>query len=653
MTSLSTLTLPKTTQAAIAAKTPADYPALGQLVKEFDVYREGYAGKTVYIFRGQTTELCPLYADIGMTQRLDNPQVLTTRTDESGVTFGRFLQSVYVPYAYTLEIEGEENTGIQQVPLTSTDAERADFMVVTSQNSAYPRSIRERFSDYVQANDYGELSDSPATNTATLQAAISEIALRGGGYVNIPAGEHVFQQLSIPAQVILRGAGKDVTILKSQISSNVITMTGDNAGLEDITIDGATLLSGSVGIYGKALEGIALHNVKVKRFQTLIQWQGGSNHRYEDLDLVDANKGLRALGDSDSNGSGGGARFTGLYWIGGSVQQTTVCGIEYTVDDLQVPHNGVEQVDFLDNIGEDGALLVSGARFSKFYDCRWSGNTINLKVEDAADCKLDDYETISLQLYGGELSGGKQVFDGNAQDIIIDSVSLVDTTFELNVPSSQILLRDCIESGVLFTGDSTKISRFRTIDNGTIKGTTTDASVTSVYSLKLAPNEVVQFRVSATAERQNGTGKAAWYRIQAFNGQPALLNFDGQTVNYTVGAEVEGQTSGARGIIVAQTDSGTTGSIQLAAVSGEFVDNELVNEVDGTGSARANGTLTYQASQKLGAVTDVHAVGNNTGAPPAGWDLTFDVSGQEAHVYVTGAASNDIVWNLNIQVDRL
>ncbi len=655
MTSLSLGAYPQTTQETIDAKTPAGYPAQGFLVEEFDLWREGYAGKTINIYRVGTTELSPVYTDIGLSELSTNPQVLISRTDNDGRSYGKFAESLYSPYSYYIEVVGEEQTGAQLLPITSLDGQDASNATVLPAGGNSARALEDILAEVIRVRDYGEIGTSPETNTTTIVAAISAASTRGGGEVRLPAGTIPFTQLSVPASVVLVGEGKDVTVLQSQMAARVITITGNAAGARDLTLDGVTLLAGSTGIYAKAKELIYLQNVKVRRFETGMHWQGGTNHIYRNLDVQNCTKCVRALGDADFTGSGGGSLFTGLDWIGGSVAQSTSVGVELSVNDLEVNHNLIQQVDFTDNIGSDGALLDYGARFTKVYDCRFEDNTKAMVVQDNTDETLSFREVVGLQVFGGEIVDGTLVFDGLCQDVVFDQVSLEGCTLEMNVPSNQILLRDCTESGTLFTGDSTKVTRFRTVDNGgIITGTTVDGTATPVFKTVIAPNEVVQVHVSATAEQINGTGKAAYAVVHSFNGQPALLNFDEQTVNFTVGAEIEGATSGATAVIVAQTDAGATGSLQLAVVSGAFVDNEIISETDGSGSARANGTLTLQAAQNLGTTTSVRNVGNNAGAPPASWGgVTCDVLGQEGIVYVDGNASTDINWVVDVKVVRL
>lgn len=69
------------------------------------------------------------------------------------------------------------------------------------------------------------------------------------------------------------------------------------------------------------------------------------------------------------------------------------------------------------------------------------------------------------------------------------------------------------------------------------------------------------------------------------------LNFDGQTVNYTVGNTVVGGTSGATAIIREMVDAGATGTLTLGIITGTFQDNETLS--DGVGNGLVNGTLNF------------------------------------------------------------
>jgi len=92
---------------------------------------------------------------------------------------------------------------------------------------------------------------------------------------------------------------------------------------------------------------------------------------------------------------------------------------------------------------------------------------------------------------------------------------------------------------------------------------------------------------------------ANWYGV---NDKPLVsLAFDAQTVNFTIGATVTGGTSGAVGVIEAQTDAGTTGTLQIRKASGTYQDNEIIS--GGGGSATVNGVATTLAPAITGVTT--------------------------------------------------
>ena len=75
------------------------------------------------------------------------------------------------------------------------------------------------------------------------------------------------------------------------------------------------------------------------------------------------------------------------------------------------------------------------------------------------------------------------------------------------------------------------------------------------------------------------------------------LAYDAQTANFTVGKILTGGTSNATALIIADSDSGTTGTLTLAFVSGTFQNDETITDNNSTpGSATSNGTLTNSVS---------------------------------------------------------
>jgi hypothetical protein len=72
------------------------------------------------------------------------------------------------------------------------------------------------------------------------------------------------------------------------------------------------------------------------------------------------------------------------------------------------------------------------------------------------------------------------------------------------------------------------------------------------------------------------------------------LAYDGQSANFTVGKTVTGSQSGAKGVIIKDTDGGATGTLVIQRTNTiDFFDDEAITDDNGTpGVAVVNGTLT-------------------------------------------------------------
>lgn len=636
----------------IADKTPADYPPLGILVEEFDLWVQDYAGAIVNVVRAGTTDLAPVYRDIFLTVPGDNPHTLLTREDDLGNTYGKFRYSLYTPYSYDLDIQNVQQTGIQQVPLTTLDGEDASLADAAVPNSDRLRKLEDRFADVIRLVDYGEVVDNTDTNTTNLNSAIAAASAQGGGVVMLPAGTISVNVITLPAKVILRGEGKSVTILESVLGDEVITLGGDSCGLMDMTVDGVSSVAGSTGIYGKAKDNVIFEHVLVKRFNTGVLLRGGLDFIWRDFDVTDCVDNIRLIGDQDATGDDDGDMISGGDWDGGLVTNSTGVGLELNVRDREVSHIKVTNVDFIDNIGTDGAILLYGASFLDFDNIYMEGNTTDLIISDNPDTTLTETREVIAVRFNGRFIGGTMSFDGLCQDVYFERAYFDGVTFEANVPTNPVIFKDCTEIETTLSGDTTKVNRFRTAQEGSVAGSTTSATPVVVYKTKLEPNELVLLHVTATAERVNGAGYATFIVAMPFRCAGATLLYDAQTANFTAGNTILGATSGASAIIVSDTDAGTTGSLTLGEVSGDFIDNEIITETDGSGSARTNGTLTLGVVSD-GVETDLHTWGSNAGAPPAGWALEPLASGQEAQVQVTGDAAMTIRWNVKVSESRL
>lgn len=82
------------------------------------------------------------------------------------------------------------------------------------------------------------------------------------------------------------------------------------------------------------------------------------------------------------------------------------------------------------------------------------------------------------------------------------------------------------------------------------------------------------------------------FKVDFANSLAFDVVYDNQTANFTVGAEVRGTNSGATGRILADSDSGTTGTLTLESVKGQFFDNEAITDDNSTpGAAVVNGAV--------------------------------------------------------------
>lgn len=87
----------------------------------------------------------------------------------------------------------------------------------------------------------------------------------------------------------------------------------------------------------------------------------------------------------------------------------------------------------------------------------------------------------------------------------------------------------------------------------------------------------------------------------------AKLDYDGQTVNFTLGETVTGGTSGATGVVEIDNDAGATGTLVLSGATGIFQNDEVLTG-SSTGVAVVNGILqntvmfTVQGTASSGSV---------------------------------------------------
>lgn len=630
-------------------KTIAPNEQTAILVHQFDIYRAGYAGAIVTVYAAGTTTPLTLYSDANLSNIISNPQTLTTLTIGSQ-TYGKFATQVYVAQAYELDINSDEQTGIENPGIRNLDREDASEAYVTSNKGGVARTLGERAAYEINVLDFGVFQEdgSPTQNTTTLQTAIGVASGQSGGTVNIPAGTFEITSITLPANVTLRGAAREATILQSQEADVVVQHTGDYATLEHLTLDGLTLLVDSVGIRSKAKEQLHLHHVEIKRFETGLLCIGGTDHQYSDLNIVNCATGADLRGDTDASVDGAGDEFRRLQWNNGVVKETTSYGVRLRYVDDECENIKLQGVVFQDNTGT-AALDIAGATHVLIEEGAFLSNTVrHILIDNDAS---DNQYVRNIHFYSGRFNGSEIKISGDAAEVTFERARLENSLdFNMDSPTEEVSLVSCREDGtVTVSGSTTKIGRWRDSDSQqNIVSTTSSASTAQVWVRLLEPGEIVHLHVTGVA-RQRDADQHEVIRLEAgVECQAASLDFDGQTSNMAAGSQVLGANSGATAYIQTQTDSGASGTFNLIKIDGTFEDNEALSEVGGSGDAVVQGTLSYQDAAMIG-VSKIFNDGTATGA----WDIDVTTSGREAIVQVEGPTTGTVDWNVAVVVTSI
>lgn len=614
----------------------------------FDTWQLGYGGATVKVYAAGTTTLLSLYSDEALSVAASNPQTLIDDGDGNG----KFATPLYTNQAYELEVNSTDSTAVIRPPLTTLVAEDASLATVKRTGQVTTTTLAAVMARIVHVQDFGAFTTAGAAadNTTTLNAAIGAAAGGNGGRVILPPGTFVINAITLSAGVILQGQGRGVTTLQCQVGDKVVTINGDRAGLERLTLDGVNLTASSTGLFSKANDEILLTDVDIKRFVTGLHLKGGRRSNWKDLYITNCTTGAKLHGDNDAGGGANGDELRNITWAGGRVTTCTSIGVELSWEDKLCISNTLRNVGFEDNTGT--AIRVNGARFTRFEQCWAKNNTTLLAVLDDSNtsnaARLENTVT-GLNFVGGEYEDGAASIQDTAQGVIFEGLSLKDIDFTIGTPcNNNVLLVDCVEDGdVTIAGQGTKLVRQYQTNNGRSSGITTDNTATKAWGLALEPGQCAILEAQVVGRARNAAERRA-AMARAFAYRPgSSLAYDAQTANFTAGTIVTGQSSGATARIQADSDSGTTGTLTLIDISGAFVDNETITDTSG-GSAIVNGTLTGSGAALDGSGSNVELAG---GTDMNSFGTTaFVANGNEIEFRVTGASSRTVEWDVNVRV---
>ena len=649
-TILSSFGAPRSPGPSIAAKAAAGLPPVGVRLAEFDTFRQGYAGATVEVFLAGTTQLAPLFLDPGLSMPTGNPQTLLTGTDINGTTYGKWVSALYTFVPYTLLINDTDTTGVERPAVLSLPGQDVTLATAQARRGSYPLAISDWLDREVYAGLYGPLSQSAgsAACTATLVAAIGAAAGQGGGDVTLPAGYIPFTTLTLPQGVVLRGKGAGATTLASYETQAVITLAGDASGLADLTLDGVNVIANSIGVYGSDIDASQFDNVNIQRFETGLQLYGGGACTWRNLSVTNCSTNVDLRGDSHKGSSEAGSALANVVWEGGIISLCTANGLSLEFVDLPISGVTLIGVGFVSNAG--AALEIKGARSCDFQDCYWTGNLVNLNVEDGTNTTYIAQNTVeSIVFNSGSMNGGKLNFNGQCVDVQLRRMTITNVSYNLTIPQTPIILVDCLEDAkTSATGDTTKLLRLSTSDRGTVAGVTTDATTITAWSGQIPAGGAALLVVKAIARRREGPEYGIFHIQTGVERPGAQLPVGIVTTAFTAGKIVIGQTSGASARITTVSVTAYSGTLTVRDVVGTFIIGETIVDAN-NGSGSVSGGLVY---------TDVtlDAIGTTTLRPTSqtasapGYAITCDAVAGQVRVRLAGLAGHTVEWTVEISI---
>lgn len=566
-----------------------------QRIVEFDTWREGYAGATVRVYRAGSSTLADLFSNEALSTVVPNPITLISLTKDER-RYGKFAGPVYTEQAVELQIDGLDSTGVIRPPITDMEAEDVSESVVVPDGASEAHTLAEHLSRVIDVRDYGEfiktgeIGASSLTNTTSIETAIGAAGAQGGGVVMIPSGVYDVINFIIPPGVVVEGEGQSATFLQTTYAGPAFGLAGARCGFRKLTLDGISQEGNSVGVYAIAADETILCDVTLKRFETGLYMRGGERSAWDNFSVSDCIIGAKLHGDLNAGAGGGGEVFQGNRWDSGVVELCQDAGIELKRIDATCGFNSILGVTFRDNTGI--GLRVIGARSTVLDACLFTGNLVHMLVDDVTPANVNG-TVVGFTVHGGQLVDGQVQLKNTLANTVFEGVEIIDSDIILTSPQNNVLAIDCREdTDVTVTGAATHWTRASSINYPASSfGLTGGNAATKAWATTLKSGQQVMIEAKVLGRQRNGTNRASFWLCASARRSPAQLAYDTQTANFTAGNILTGATSGATARIIADNDSGLTGTLALVDVRGTFVDNEIITD-GASGSATANGGVT-------------------------------------------------------------
>lgn len=118
---------------------------------------------------------------------------------------------------------------------------------------------------HVSADEFGARGDGMADDTLHIQSAVDYLEENGGGTLDVPAGIYLTDGISMKAPTVIRGAGRDATVLKLTSDGSLFEFSdAGSCSVERLSVYGSgssvVKARSSSGEQGVSLDGVHLRS---------------------------------------------------------------------------------------------------------------------------------------------------------------------------------------------------------------------------------------------------------------------------------------------------------------------------------------------------------------------------------------------------------
>lgn len=203
-------------------------------------------GGLLYTYLAGTTTNTTTWSDAALTVANTNPVVLDADGRcslffDDSVVYKLVLKSSTGVTQWTADYQRSQGNVPQLKSDLASSSGSSLIGFTQSGTGAVSRSVESKLRDVISVKDFGAISDG-SDNSSYFQTAIIACAAAGGGTVFVPAGTYFINTtLTIPSNVVLKGAGRGSTILRGAGANYTATthaVVGSGVGVIGIYMNG-------------------------------------------------------------------------------------------------------------------------------------------------------------------------------------------------------------------------------------------------------------------------------------------------------------------------------------------------------------------------------------------------------------------------------